>query len=301
MNQTSNASYDPAFCDAQYNNRAMVPDHAAIFARWQHDSRDARERLRASTGAQLDIAYGESPLEKLDFFPAKRIHLHTQPHRHPPLLIFIHGGYWRSLDKSDFSYIAPAFVEQGIAVAVLNYDLCPKVSIETIVRQMLTAHTWLFMHAGQWGCDPHRMYTTGHSAGGHLAAMMLAARWPSWHGTLPPDLIKGAISVSGVHDLEPLLTTPFLSGDLRLTAADIPRLSPAWMPPATHAPLVTAVGDLESDEFKRQTQLLAQRWKSVLHADVPLPGRNHFTSVDSLAEPGHALHRMALELIHLAE
>ena len=300
---------NPDFNNREYNNRALVPEHAAIFARWQADSAAARARLRTSTGAMLDIAYGAGPKETLDFFPARRpppgthasTHVRGALHAHPPILVFIHGGYWRSLDKSDFSYIAAPFVEHGVAVAVVNYELCPTVTIETITRQMLAAHTWLFLHAGQWGCDPHRIYTSGHSAGGHLAAMMLAAQWPRWHGTLPADLIKGCISISGVHDLAPMVHTPFLNADLRLKPADVPRLSPAWLPLASHAPLVTAVGADESSEFIRQCDVLANRWKANLHANLHLAARNHFTACDALGEPDHALFQKALELIQLAE
>jgi arylformamidase len=194
-----------------------------------------------------------------------------------PLLVFIHGGYWRSLDKSDFSYVAPSFTHAGAAVAVINYRLIPKVTLEEQVRDVLMAVTWCYLHAGHYGANPHHLYVTGHSAGGHLAAMMLAAQWPRWHGALPPEVVRGGLCVSGLYDLEPLRHAPFLKGDLGLDEKRAVALSPALMPPATHAPLITAVGGEESDEFKRQGAFLAQQWKGVFMKDVPMPGHDHFS------------------------
>jgi arylformamidase len=268
---------DPALLSREYNNRELFPDYAQHFARWQEGS----SRARATMTCYLDRAYGASSGETLDIFPSRK--------GDGSALVFVHGGYWRSLDKRDFSVLAPAWVDAGVSLVVVNYGLCPAVTVERIVQQMLAASAWLYRHAEEYGMDEERLYVSGHSAGGHLAAMMLAALWPVYDRALPKDLYKGAVAVSGVYDLRPLAQVDWLNGDLRLDEDTAWRLSPAFLPPATRAPLALAVGGLESSEFKRQNALLAQRWRAVLAADVPMPGTNHFTVIDGLADPGNAL------------
>lgn len=268
---------DAAFLSREYNNRALFPDHPRHFARWQESS----ARARGTMTCYLDRAYGAAPGETLDIFPARK--------GDGSVLVFIHGGYWRSLDKKDFSYLAPAWVDAGVSLVVVNYGLAPAVSVERIVQQMLAASAWLYRHAEEYGMDEERLFVSGHSAGGHLAAMMLAALWPVYDRSLPKDLYKGALAVSGVYDLRPLVQVDWLQSDLRLDEAAALKLSPAFLPPATRAPLTLAVGGLESSEFKRQNALLAQRWKSVLARDVPMPGRDHFTVVDGLADHANPL------------
>lgn len=277
----------PDFYSREYNNRELFPDHPRHFARWQDDSAHAR----ATMTCHLGLAYGASPGETLDLFPARK--------GDGSVLMFIHGGYWRSLDKNDFSYLAPAWVDAGVSLAVVNYDLCPAVTIERIVQQMLAASAWLYRNAERYGMDEERLYVSGHSAGGHLAAMLLAALWPVLDRALPRDLIKGALAVSGVYDLRPLTQVGWVNGDLRLDDASAARLSPAFLPPATRAPLYLAVGGQESSEFKRQNALLAQRWKSVLGSDVAMPGRDHFTVIDGLADPASALFAGARRMMGL--
>jgi arylformamidase len=263
---------DAAFYSREYNNRELFPEHPRHFARWA----EASARARGTMTCYLDRAYGDSPAETLDIFPARK--------GDGSALLFIHGGYWRSLDKRDFSYLAPAWVDAGVSLVVVNYGLAPAVTVERIVQQMLAASAWLYRHAGDYGMDEDRLFVSGHSAGGHLAAMMLAVLWPVYERVLPKDLYKGALAVSGVYDLRPLVQVQWLNGDLRLDEAAAHKLSPAFLPPATRAPLTLAVGGLESSEFKRQNALLAQRWKSVLARDVPMPGKDHFTVVDGLAD-----------------
>jgi arylformamidase len=278
---------DQAFLSREYNNRELFPDHPRHFSRWAETS----ARARSTMTCYLDRAYGPSPGETLDIFPARK--------GDGSVLMFIHGGYWRSLDKRDFSFLAPAWVDAGVSLVVVNYDLCPKVSIERIVQQMLAASAWLYRHAEQYGMDEDRLYVSGHSAGGHLAAMMLAALWPVADRELPKDLYKGAVAVSGVYDLRPLAHVDWVNGDLRLDEESALKVSPAFLPPATRAPLVLAVGALESSEFKRQNALLAQRWKPVLAANVAMPGTDHFTVIDGLGDPGNALFAGAKRMMRL--
>ncbi len=277
--------YTVEFCEREYNARASIPEHPQIFARWAEQSAATR-RLRACL---LDLAFGESSSERLDVFPARK--------DGAPLLVFIHGGYWRSLDKSDFSWIAPPFVNHGVSVALVNYGLSPKTPIEDIVRQNLRAHAWLYRNADRLGFDPTRMYTAGHSAGAHLTVMMMAALWPVFGDDLPADLVKGGLAVSGIYDLEPLLYAPFLAADLQLTPKRARLLSPVHLPPATDRPLYTAVGGLESNEFKRQNALIGKAWRRSLARDIPMPGFHHLNVIEELANPASPLFDAALELI----
>jgi arylformamidase len=278
---------DHAALSREYNNRELVPDHGQYFARWK----EASERARSTMACKLDLRYGDAPGETVDLFPARK--------GDGTCMMFIHGGYWRALDKADFSFLAPAWVDSGVSLAVVNYDLCPKVTIEEIVRQMLRASRWLWLHAEDYGMDQDRLYVSGHSAGGHLTAMMMAAVFPAYDKQLPKDLFKGGLAISGIYDMRPLIGIDFLQPDLRLDDDSAWRLSPAYLPPATRAPLMTSVGAAESGEFRRQNALLGQRWKGVFAGDVAMPGKNHFSVVDGLAEQSSALFRGARRLMKL--
>jgi arylformamidase len=278
---------DAASLARLYNNRELVPGHARYMARWAEDSRLARSRMTS----HLDLRYGDGAGETMDLFPARK--------GDGSCLMFIHGGYWRSLGKSDFSYLAPTLVDGGISLAVVNYDLCPAVSMHEIVRQMLRASRWLWLHAEDYGMDQDRLYVAGHSAGGHLTAMLMCALWPVFDARLPKDLWKGGLSISGLHDLRPLLHVDWLNVDLRLDDSSALALSPAFLPPATRAPVMTAVGGDESSEFHRQNALLRERWRGAFAGDIAMPGRHHFSVVDALAEPSSALYQGLRKLMKL--
>ncbi|MDB5887127.1 MAG: alpha/beta hydrolase [Polaromonas sp.] len=283
--------WNPQWLDRMYNNRLLVPGHAEHFIRWAKDSRIARERLPC----QLNLAYGSGASETLDIFPAK-----DRPDGHKaPVLVFIHGGYWRSLDKADHSFIAPEFTQAGACVVVLNYALCPAVSIPDIVRQMVGALAWTWRHAADFGGDPERITVAGHSAGGHLAAMLLATDWPAHAPDLPRGLMKNALSISGLYDLEPLRQTPFLS-ELQLTPEQVLHASPALLPPPPHGQLYSVAGGDESGEFLRHNQLIRQAWgiKAVPVCES-LPDLNHFSVLEALVQPEHRLNQLALELLAL--
>jgi arylformamidase len=278
---------DKSLLSRQYNNRELVPEHPQFFARWAEQSAHARRTMTC----YLDRRYGDMPGESVDLFPARK--------GDGSCMMFIHGGYWRSLDKRDFSFLAPAWVDGGVSLAVVNYDLCPHVSMEEIVRQMLRASRWLWLHAEQYGMDQDRLYVGGHSAGGHLAAMMMCALWPVFDARLPRDLWKGALAISGLYDLRPLPHVDFLQQDLRLDEATALRLSPAYMSPATRCPVMTSVGADESSEFLRQNALLGERWRAAFMGDVTVPGAHHFSIVDGLADQGSALFGGARRLMKL--
>ena len=276
-----------AFYSREYNNRELVPDHPRYFERWARDSAHAR----ATMTCHLDRRYGDAPGETMDIFPARK--------GDGSCMMFIHGGYWRALDKKDHSFFAPAWVGAGVSLVVVNYDLCPKVTVEEIVRQMLRAGRWLWLHAEDYGMDEDRLYVCGHSAGGHLTAMLMAAVWPALDPRLPKDLFKGGLAISGIYDLQPLLQVDWLNADLRLDDAAAIKASPAFLPPATRAPVMTCVGGDESSEFKRQNGLLGERWRGVFAGDIPMPGRNHFSVLDGFADPSSALFAGARRLMQL--
>jgi arylformamidase len=280
-------AFDKNLLAREYNNRALVPDHPQYFARWAESS----ARARSTMTSHLDRRYGDMPGESLDLFPARK--------GDGTCMMFIHGGYWRSLDKHDFSFLAPAWVDAGVSLAVVNYDLCPGVTMDEIVRQMLRASRWLWLNAEQYGMDQDRLYVSGHSAGGHLAAMMMCAVFPIFDGRLPKDLWKGGLAVSGLYDLRPLPHVDFLQQDLRLDEEAALRLSPALIPAATRAPVMTSVGGDESGEFRRQNALLGERWRSAFAGDVAMPGRNHFSVVDGLADQSSPLFSASRRLMKL--
>lgn len=276
----------PAWLDRMYNNRALVPGHAMHFARWAEASDDAR----AAHPCQTDIAYGTGPMETLDVFPS------SQPGA--PVVVFIHGGYWRSLDKSDHSFIAPAFKNLGGCVFIPNYALCPAVTIPQISLQMVQALAWIHRNAKKYGGDPRRIYVVGHSAGGHLAAMLLDCLWPQVGPDLPADLVKGALSISGLYDLEPLMHTPFLKDSLRLTPEQVRLASPALLPAPRQGVLYTVAGADESAEFIRHNKLIQQAWgKKVVPVCETLPGKNHFSVLEDLTAPWEHLHQLAIRLV----
>ena len=277
----------PAWFDEQYNNRVRIPEHPAILAHWFEASTRARERHTD----MVERAYGSEPRERLDVFPARAAT--------SPVLVYLHGGYWRALDKRDQSFVAPPFVDAGALVVLPDHALCPAVTVEHIVLQTVQALAWVYRHAAEYGGDPQRIVVAGHSAGGHLATMLLACNWKVVAPDLPSDLVKAALSISGLYELEALRHAPFLAPDLGLTAAAARRLSPVLMP-APRGPLVTVVGGDESEEFLRQAALISKAWgpRSVVATETAA-GRNHMDVLHELAEPRSRTHRLALGLLGL--
>jgi arylformamidase len=286
--------FDPNWLNAQYNNRALVPGYADILQSWA----DASALARRDSRVLLDMPYGSAPSEKLDVFLPPQAAVPNAPPA--PVLIFIHGGYWRALDKSDQSFVAPALNAEGAIVVLPNYALCPAVSIEHIALQMAAAVQFVWRNAAAWGGDRTRIAVAGHSAGGHLAALLLSCRWKDVAADLPTQVLTGALSISGVFDLEPLRHTPFLQGDLKLTPQSVARLSPAFFPRPKGAKLFAAVGLDESDEFRRQNRLIRDVWgPTAVPVNETVPGLNHFTVLRNLADPAGRIHALVLRLLGL--
>ena len=285
----SSTQPDGAWLDRMYNNRALVPEHVAHFAHW----REASQKTRATARCFQDVAYGRGPNETLDIFPTDA----PTGKSGAPVLVFIHGGYWRSVDKADHSFVAPTYTAPGACVVMPNYALCPAVTIPDITLQMVKALTWVWRNIARFGGDPRRITVVGHSAGGHLAAMLLACHWQAYAKDLPADLVQRALSISGLFELESVRLTPCLS-DLHLTPQDAVRCSPAWMPAPKTGRFYSVAGALESAEFLRHNLLIQQAWgKKRVPVSEALPGLQHFSIVEAFAQPGHRLHQLTLELM----
>jgi arylformamidase len=267
-----------------YNNRAAVPDHQFWLDEWVARSARAKEALSPS----IDVAYGSGGDETLDLYVPRKPARGT--------LMYIHGGWWRSLDKSDYGFVAPAFVEAGFAVALVNYTLCPRDTIANAVEQCRRALLWL-VHEGPARGAPAPIVIGGHSAGGHLTAMMYAIDWRA-QGLANAPFVGGA-SLSGVHELAPLVQFSH-NVDFRLDDAEARRMSPAAMTPTTDAPLLLAVGNDETSEFVRQTDLLWEAWPRNRPRGAGQPmhvaGRNHYNVVLDYTDPASALTQATLAL-----
>lgn len=288
MGQAIFLGYDREALDREYDNRRKVADFADYLTRYATESAAARREFPC----RLDVRYGPSAGETLDIFPAPGSAA-------APVHVFVHGGYWRAMDKADFSYVARAFRPAGAAVVVINYALLPSVDMDELVRQCRAAVAWVYRNARSFGGDAQRLFASGHSAGGHLAAMLMSTDWPAFAG-LPADVIKAGCGISGLYDLEPIRLC-YLNADLRLTPEQARRSSPIHTVPARSGPLLLAVGGLEGAEYHRQTDDLALAWqKRGLACEViDMPGLNHFAIADQLNDPGRELSRAILRQMGL--
>ncbi len=261
--------------DAQYDTMRGVADPAALFRQRQASSDAARADLPHID----DLAYGPTAAERLDIYPAD-----PGP---APTALFFHGGYWSTpqLVKGLYGWVARGMRARGIATVVVDYAPCPSVTIDEIVRQARAAVAWMHRHGAEYGCDPQRLYAYGHSAGGHLAAMLVSTDWQGAYG-LPQTVIRGAAAISGLFDLAPFPFT-WLQAKLQLTEAEIARNSPIRHAPPPESSVLLTLGGLESAEFHRQA--LAYQDFLTRHGSsaeiVPIPGCTHNTVIDGLADP----------------
>ncbi len=274
----------PIDYEVEYNNRARVPDHPEIFARWARDAEAYRVEASTEKRAELGIKFGPSARQFIDLFRPKGGGDDT------PLAMFIHGGYWRSLEPRQFSHMSRGLNARGITVAVSGYDLVPAVAIRDIVAQCQAACLHL------WKRFNRRIMVSGHSAGGHLAACMMATDWTA-HGA-PADLVPAAMTISGVHDLLPLIHLES-NAEFKLDEAEAKRLSPILWPAPKGRALDAVVGGNESAEFLRQSKVIVEAWgKDNATRYEAVPGMNHFSICDAMTDPSSA---MTARLVALTE
>jgi arylformamidase len=264
-----------------YDLRAAFPDYAGYFADWSTRS----EAVRRELNPVVDIPYGSSALERLDVFAARGAHR--------PLQVYIHGGYWRAMDKSDFSFIAAPFVALDLPLALVNYTLCPQGSMSNLVAEVRAACLWLAANAPRFGARPGELHLIGWSAGAHLAAMMTATQWPRVGTGAPACTIKSVLAISGVYDLHPVRHVS-ANEDLRMDDAEAQAISPLFQTPDPASRIGIAYGALETAAFRTQSQALAQRWK--VESTLELEGRHHYAAMDEIAAGNSQLFRLALDL-----
>lgn len=279
--------HDQDWYREQYDPFAQVTDYTALFSDWSLRSGRARQNNRCD----LNVSYGPTPLQALDVFPSACANA--------PVFAFIHGGYWRGSDKAIHSFLAPALVEAGAVVVLLNYDLCPVVDIGSIVEQTTAGIGWVYQNIARYGGNPEHVVVAGHSAGGHLAAMQICRRAATRNGNPLPHISR-ALAISGLYDLAPVRRASFIQQDLRLTEGAVRGLSPVLLEPNAGSVIQLAVGGMESDEFIQQSQLLARQWGPQVATKCELiPQRDHFRVLEDLASSKGKLYAMALELLEL--
>jgi arylformamidase len=271
--------------EVEYNNRARVPEHPAIFERWEKDAAAFRDEISQAGRAEPGLSYGSSDRQFIDLF---------KPQNDSGLVaLFIHGGYWRALHPRMHSHLARGLNAQGVTVGVAGYDLCPSVTVADIIGQMRAATLFL------WKRFRKRIFVYGHSAGGHLAGAMLATDWAKFDASAPSDLVPAAYSISGVFDLTPLVGVS-MNADLRLDAAQARAVSPVFWPAPAGRILDSAVGGIESSEFLRQAEIIVDAWKGKTQTRYEvMPGANHFTVIAPLSDPHSAMTARTLELCRL--
>jgi arylformamidase len=268
----------PIDYEKEYDSRARIPEYPEIFAR---RDRDAEAYRREAPGAELGLSYGPTPRQTIDLFPAQG----------GPLALFIHGGWWRSLDHSGFSHMAKGPNAHGVDVGVVGYDLCPQVTVATIIEEMRAACLFLWRRLGK------RITAYGSSAGAHLVACLVASDFSMLATDAPADLVPAGYAISGVYDVTPALQLS-VNQDLRLTAEETRRVSPVlWRVPAGRR-LDAVVGGLESSEFFRQAKAIVEAWSAqgVATRYEEIAGTNHFTVTDALADPSSAMTARVVEL-----
>jgi len=282
MSSTVFLDYDQAELDRQYDQRAWAPNAVEVIERYAAESNNVRARL----GSPRTFAYGKTPAETIDVYPADR--------RDAPMHVFIHGGAWRSLSKHESAFPAETFVNAGAHFVAVDFALLPEVSLAEMVDQVRRAVAWIYSNAERLGGDRERLFLSGHSSGGHLAAVILTTDWPGQF-SLPDTVVKGGLCVSGIYDLHPVrLSTR--NAYVRLDVGTEREFSPCRFVDHLACPVVIACGEFESDEFKRQSRTFASLIEPT-GLDIGLiegRGLNHFEIIETLAEPTGLLGRIAL-------
>jgi arylformamidase len=260
----------------QYNPRESVPEFPQLSKQKAEQARKVRETAKS----WLNVSYGSSPRETLDIYAADTAG--------GPVLVYIHGGYWRSGTKEDNCNFVPTFTKRGVTVALVEYDLCPTVTVTDIVRQTRASIAWVYKNITRYSANPSRLYLSGHSAGGHLTAMALANDWEKQ--SLPRDLIKGAVATSGVFDLD-VVARISVQEQVRMTP-EIARVNdPLTHPPLVNCPVLVAVGGNEPKGWQQMSEDYYDYCKQQsMKADyLVIPGANHYTMSEHLADSNSPL------------
>jgi len=269
--------YNQQALDRQYNNRLHVPGFATHIETWELLSRQTEKQFQVIK----NLAYGSLPREQLDIYPSAQPSSKT--------LIFIHGGYWHKWDKANFQFIAKAFRDYNITTALINYPLSPGVSIDQISASCLKAVNWLHENIATYNGDPHQLFVTGHSAGGHLAAMLMTTT----------DLIKGACAISGLFNLIPISLSD-LNHSLNMDTGTAIRNSPVQRIPLAQSPLSIIVGNDETDEFLDQSRELYSSWKEIIPVELEqAPGLNHYSILETILDSDSRFHKLVLRLMKI--
>jgi arylformamidase len=271
--------------DAQYNVSESVEDSTEYAEFYTEQSREVRADLDCHLGA----SFGPTVAERLDIFPADR--------PNAPILLFVHGGYWHSRTSREFDFVARGPVSAGVTTVVMNYALCPGVSIDEIVRQTRAAVVWLADHADEFGADGDRIHVAGHSAGGHLTGMLLTTDWAGKYGK-SADVIESACTISGLFDLEPFPYT-WLQPKLQLTWDEVRRNSPIRHLPDDAPPLLVSYGADEPAELCRQSEDFLTVWQEhgLDGSLLPQPATNHYTAIKGFLDAESRLCSAILEQI----
>ena len=279
--------FDQEELDTQYRATGTVPSLDPFLEAYADGSTEAKIELDYAA----DIQFGPGDEETLDLFP-------VPGKSDAPLFVFIHGGYWRMLSKNESSFMAPNLVNEGVAVAAINYTLVPPANIDQIVAECRRSVEWLYKNGATHGIDPNRIYVGGSSAGGHLTGMMVAGGWQEDLG-LPTDMVKGGLPISGLLDMEPI-TQCFVNDWMRMSLEDGLRNSPDRNLPDIGCPLIVAVGEEETDEFKRQSRDFTELWQSKGWPAEYLEctGLNHFNVPMELCKPDSSMTQKLLTMIN---
>lgn len=281
--------YDRGALDAQYNNRNKVDDYGEYLARYIRRSGQTRDELPV----HLSIPYGEAGVEVVDIYYTGR---QPEPGDRLPIHVYFHGGYWQALSKDEFGFVANATRGQDAICVVVNYGLVPDIDMDELVAQCRRSLVWLWHHAAAYGGDPERISISGHSAGGHLVAMMTATDWTALDAACPPDLVKTGLAISGLMDLEPIRLC-YLNEVLGLDRDTARRNSPAVLENLSGATLSCVFGDLEGEEYRRQSESLAARWRDTTAR--AMKDHDHFSIVMQLDDPESELSGKLQQLMGL--
>lgn len=287
MSATVYKTYTKAELERHFDPQKSVPDHS----RWTEERNSASQQARKKLKSYLDIAYGDTPRQVMDIFPAEK--------PNAPALLYFHGGYWRSGGKEQNCHFVELFVKAGATVAVVEYDLCPSVTVTEIVGQARAAIAWVYKNISRYGADPSKIYISGLSAGGHLVAMAVAHDWEK--EGLPGDLIKGATAISGVYDLDAVLHID-VNQEIRLTPESARENSPLLHPPLAHAPLIVAVGGAEPRGWQEQSEKIFALCKARgLRCEyIVIPGAQHYSIGLQLADSQSHLTRAMFKQMGLS-